>query len=1130
MKNLHILDIKILSYLKKKLIFQASSGSVNIFVVLIIVWLSTFIADHIFYFSIPVRWFVLIVNCVLSVYLGYRFLIFGVLNTWRIKKSGDYTQLTREIGAGIPRLGDKLTNIYQLSRELKDDSTALRILAINRFTAKIKDLDFRSILRIKNNLLSVSLITMVLLGSAFLIITAHDALSVSAMRILNPTGRYELIPDFSFVVSPGDTSIINGNSLELEIKYHGPRLEKLYMEYSNRGTDFFRQKELKENYGIFKGEILNIRYPAEYQFRGVPEGRSAWKDKIISDIYNVDVKTPPAITEMQVRVEPPTYTKLPVRVSDKNLGNILAYSGSKVEITAISSKLVKDAYLSFMDGRKTELRMREKKLTGGFRITNSGSYHFEVTDKEDLHNQNPIEYQITMLDDRFPLIELIDPGDDLEIPPDAAINLLMEANDDFGFTNLEIRYQIISSVPSLGDSSWRSDKISIPGSNIKYFQKTYLWNFQMLDVGYGDAIKYYITVFDNDRINGPKQSKTRTFQIRFPTLDQLFSEFDNRQDENLDKTDEIAQDSEELKKKIEEIRRELKREKSIDWDQKKELESIIDKQKQIEKKISEIDKALEETLKKMEKSQLLSPEVLRKYQQLQELFRDLMTPELAKSLEELQKSLENLDKKQVDKSLADFQINQEEFQKNVERTLELFKKVKLEQELDRLAQLSKHMLELQREMTNSLNHEKSELQASKNNLERKTDQQKSSLEQIENSLKNLANEPMISAYPETDELLQKAAEDIAGKNISGRLNDLQQQISQNNQQLASQNSQKLVQDLEMLNKDLDQAKKMLSSQARHKIIAHMQRATDNLLSLSKSEEEIIRETKSASGLGDQMRNIAAQQQKVADNASRVFQEIVQLSHETFALPPELGRALGKANYNMQKSISELEQRNQRNAGNAQVEAMTGLNEAVIGMQQAMSDIQSADSPFGMEKFMEQLMKLCQGQCQINKQSLGLMEGQGGKPRLSEGDRGKLRRLAAEQRAIQESLEQMHENDGDKNVLGRLGKITEDMEEVLKDLEALKIDRHTIDRQERILTRMLDAQKSVREREYSKERKAEIGKEYTRKSPGEDMDTEDKRAKKLQIDLLRALNEGYNPDYEKLIEEYFKTLNQEYLKD
>jgi len=174
--------------------------------------------------------------------------------------------------------------------------------------------------------------------------------------------------------------------------------------------------------------------------------------------------------------------------------------------------------------------------------------------------------------------------------------------------------------------------------------------------------------------------------------------------------------------------------------------------------------------------------------------------------------------------------------------------------------------------------------------------------------------------------------------------------------------------------------------------------------------------------------------------------------------------------------------------------------------------------------------MAQGQGQINEQSMNLMEGQGGKPRLSPEGQQRMRSLAAEQRAIQESLDQMREEHGDENALGRLGKISEDMEEVVKDLQALKIDRRTIDRQEQILTRMLDAQKSVREREYSKERKREVGKAYARKSPGENMDTEDERAKKLQADLMKALKEGYNPDYEKLIEEYFKTLNQEYLKD
>ena len=574
----------------------------------------------------------------------------------------------------------------------------------------------------------------------------------------------------------------------------------------------------------------------------------------------------------------------------------------------------------------------------------------------------------------------------------------------------------------------------------------------------------------------------------------------------------------------------MKREKSIEWDRKKELESVVEKQKQIEQKLAEMEKELENALKKMEQSQLLSPEMLKKYQQLQDLFKELMTPELAKALENLQKSLENLDKKEVDQSLANFQLNQEEFKKNVERTLELFKMVKLEQELDRLARLSKQMSERQEEMTRTLNDEKTDQEKMQNDLTRENNQQQSSMDQIKKSLESIENEPLIWQYPDTKQLLEKSVADIEQKDMQSRMDQLQNQINQGNQQMAAQNSQQLMQDMNELNQQLDEAKQAFRLQSQNTIVSQMQRATENLLALSKAEEEIIRGTKSASGVSDQMRELAAEQQKMADNAARVFQDIVELSNQTFALPPELSRALGKANYNMQKSTSELEQRNQRNAGNAQIEAMAGLNEAVLGLQQAMSEIQSSDSPFGMDKFMEQLQKMAQKQGQVNQQSMNLMPGQGGKPRLSEGDREALRRLAAEQRAIQESLEQMQNENGDQNTLGRIGKLTEDMEEVLKDLESLKIDRKTIDRQEQILTRMLDAQKSVREREYSKERKAEVGKEYARRSPNDKLDSEDKRIKKLQMDLMRALQEGYNPDYEKLIEEYFKTLNQEYLKD
>ena len=73
--------------------------------------------------------------------------------------------------------------------------------------------------------------------------------------------------------------------------------------------------------------------------------------------------------------------------------------------------------------------------------------------------------------------------------------------------------------------------------------------------------------------------------------------------------------------------------------------------------------------------------------------------------------------------------------------------------------------------------------------------------------------------------------------------------------------------------------------------------------------------------------------------------------------------------------------------------------------------------------------------------------------------------------------------------------------------------------------MLDAQKSVREREISRKRKAESGKEYARKIPSDLLNSEDKEKIETGKSLQEALKEGYTPDYEKLIEEYFRKLNQ-----
>jgi hypothetical protein len=114
--------------------------------------------------------------------------------------------------------------------------------------------------------------------------------------------------------------------------------------------------------------------------------------------------------------------------------------------------------------------------------------------------------------------------------------------------------------------------------------------------------------------------------------------------------------------------------------------------------------------------------------------------------------------------------------------------------------------------------------------------------------------------------------------------------------------------------------------------------------------------------------------------------------------------------------------------------------------------------------------------------------------------------------------------GDKQrLLGDLQRIADEMKEVVRDMEQNNITNETKRKQDRILSRMLDASTSMRERDYEKKRKSETGKEYTRQSPQE-LDPATLEGKnRLHDDLLKALEQGYSKDYQELIKKYFEQL-------
>jgi len=97
-----------------------------------------------------------------------------------------------------------------------------------------------------------------------------------------------------------------------------------------------------------------------------------------------------------------------------------------------------------------------------------------------------------------------------------------------------------------------------------------------------------------------------------------------------------------------------------------------------------------------------------------------------------------------------------------------------------------------------------------------------------------------------------------------------------------------------------------------------------------------------------------------------------------------------------------------------------------------------------------------------------------------------------------------------------------MKKVANDLKRFNYTRETRSRQDRILSRLLDMQKSVQRRDFTSRRKARTVDDIIRQGPAELL-LENIDDESLAEDIKQALAEKYPRRYENQIKDYFKAL-------
>jgi hypothetical protein len=243
---------------------------------------------------------------------------------------------------------------------------------------------------------------------------------------------------------------------------------------------------------------------------------------------------------------------------------------------------------------------------------------------------------------------------------------------------------------------------------------------------------------------------------------------------------------------------------------------------------------------------------------------------------------------------------------------------------------------------------------------------------------------------------------------------------------------------------------------------------------------------------------------------------------------------------MEQSTKQLAERNSGGAAQNQGKAMGSMNRSIMQMQNELGKMQGqgegqgegqGQQPGGQgQGFMQQLQQAAMQQQMINQSMQQMMQGQGQQQGgMSQAQREQMGRLAGQQAAVQRSLDELNkeqEKSGKKQALGDLGQIAKEMQEIISDMQSGDISPETLQRQEKILSRLLDASRSTRERDFKKKRKGNSGQNYVRESPE---NLQEIPKEELLKQLLQSVQQEYSKDYKLLILKYFDALKEEQVK-
>jgi len=321
----------------------------------------------------------------------------------------------------------------------------------------------------------------------------------------------------------------------------------------------------------------------------------------------------------------------------------------------------------------------------------------------------------------------------------------------------------------------------------------------------------------------------------------------------------------------------MKASPKVDWQKQKEMENLVNQQQETAKKLEDMARDMEQSLKKQESNNLLSEQIMKKMMELQKLMAEVATPEMKKAMEDLAEALKKMSKQEIEDALKKFQMTQEEMLKRLERSVELLKRMQVEQRMASLLKMAEEMLLEQNRVNveteqSPLKDQFPRLAQREQQLQKQMDALKSGAQKLQ---ENLKDSPFAESEPH-----KRFAEAIMENQAANDMHQMENALTQNQKTPALSSGQMASTKLGSLVDELRKIQTSLAENSGEQIAKAIRKAIDDANYVTHKQEDLYSRSQDDGIKTKSLNEMAAEQQLLKSSVSSLTQNIDELAKQS----------------------------------------------------------------------------------------------------------------------------------------------------------------------------------------------------------------------------------------------------------